>query len=143
MVYVDTSVLVALHVNEPNSQLAEQWYAKCKQPIVSAQWCVTEFASALGIKVRTGQISVEQSNAAWQMFVRQCTNDLQLVQVEASLFHKAALLTLDSESKLRAGDSLHLACAIDLKVSAMASFDEVLASQCERFKMKLVFSPRK
>jgi uncharacterized protein len=139
MIYVDTSVLVALHLNEPNSQQAERWFASCKQPMVSALWCVTEFASALGIKVRTGQISLEQSAAAWSMFERQCTNELQLVPVESHLFHKAALLTLDSESKLRAGDSLHLACAVELKVNALATFDAILALNCERLKLKQVF----
>jgi uncharacterized protein len=139
MVYVDTSVLVALHLNEPNSLLAERWYAKCTQPMVSAIWCVTEFASALGIKLRTGQISAEQSSAAWLRFEAQCRNELQLVPVEADTFHKAALLALNSESKLRSGDSLHLACAINLRAHSLATFDAILAVNSERFDLKLVF----
>jgi uncharacterized protein len=139
VIYVDTSVLVALHLNEPNSHLAERWFASCTKPMVSALWCVTEFASALGIKRRTGQISVEQSAEAWSRFERQCANELQLVPLEASSFHKAALLTFDPDSKLRAGDSLHLACAVALKVDAFATFDTVLATHCVGIKMGLVF----
>jgi uncharacterized protein len=143
MVYVDTSVLVALHLNEPNSHLAERWYAKCTEPMVSAIWCVTEFASALGIKLRTEQITAEQSAAAWLRFEVQCRNELQLVSVEADLFHKAALLALNSESKLRSGDSLHLACAMALKANSLATFDGVLATNSERLELKLVFPKSK
>ena len=49
MVYVDSSVLVALHLNEPRSADVARWYAACSDELVSAMWCVTEFASALGI----------------------------------------------------------------------------------------------
>jgi uncharacterized protein len=139
VVYVDTSVLVALHLNEPNSKLAEHWYATCEQPMVSAIWCVTEFASALGIKLRTGQINAEQSTAAWARFEKQCSNDLQLVSIEASTFHNAALLALNSGSKLRSGDSLHLACALQLKAESIATFDAVLSGNAEKHALKLVF----
>ena len=40
--YVDTSVLVALCVNEPKSEDVSRWYAKCKDKLVSSVWCVTE-----------------------------------------------------------------------------------------------------
>ena len=48
MVYVDTSVLVALHLDEAKSADVARWYAACTDELVSAMWCVTEFASALG-----------------------------------------------------------------------------------------------
>ncbi len=53
---VDTSVLVALWVNEPRSE----------DELVSSLWNVTEFASALGIQQRTGQITKRQAQLAWQ-----------------------------------------------------------------------------
>ena len=56
MVYVDTSVLVPLFLNEPHSAAASDWYAREKSELVAAAWCVPEFASSLGIKQRTGAI---------------------------------------------------------------------------------------
>ena len=56
MVYVDTSVLVPLFLNEPHSAAAADWYAREKGELVAAAWCIPEFASALGIKQRTGAI---------------------------------------------------------------------------------------
>jgi uncharacterized protein len=137
-VYVDTSVLVALCVNEPKSSAVAQWYAGCKDELISAAWCVTEFASALGIKQRTSQITAEQGGIAWQAFERLCASDLQLVPVDPPTFHRAAVLTLDATTGLRAGDALHLAAALDAKAKSMATLDDVLARNARRVKMKPV-----
>src|ERR1700694_1823688 len=100
MIYVDTSGLVALCVNEPMSAVVSQWYADCTDEMSSAAWCVTEFASALGIKQRTKELSGEQGAAAWQAFERLCAGDLQLLPVEPPTFHRAAVLTLDASTGL-------------------------------------------
>ncbi|WP_019937557.1 type II toxin-antitoxin system VapC family toxin [Bordetella sp. FB-8] len=136
MVYVDTSVLVALCVNEPKSAAVAKWYAACDDELISAAWCVTEFASALGIKLRTRQITDEQGATAWQAFERLCASDLQLRPVEPPTFHRAAVLTLDVASSLRAGDALHLAAALDAKAKSMATLDDVLARNAKRMKIK-------
>ena len=88
MLYVDTSVLVALCTNEPKTPGVVRWYANCKNELVSAAWWVTEFACALGLKKRANQLTADQANAAWMKFERVCANDLQLLPVEASTFHK-------------------------------------------------------
>ena len=65
MVYVDTSVLVPLFLNEPHSVAVADWYAREKSELVAAAWCIPEFASALGIKQRTGAIDAQQAQGAW------------------------------------------------------------------------------
>lgn len=137
MVYVDTSVLVALHLNEPGSAAVSRWYGACTDDLISAMWCVTEFASALGIKQRTGQITAADGQAAWQRFERLCANDLQLLPVTPATFHRAAVLTLDAATGLRAGDSLHLAAALEAKAKSMATLDDVLAKNAARMNLKL------
>jgi predicted nucleic acid-binding protein len=136
MVYVDTSVLVALYTKEVKSADVSRWYATCADELVSAVWCVSEFASALGIKQRTGQISDSEAQAAWIQFERMCANDLQLLPIEPGTFHRAAVLTLDAASGLRAGDALHLAAALDIKAKSIATLDEVLAKNAKRVKLK-------
>jgi predicted nucleic acid-binding protein len=138
MVYVDTSVLVALCVNESKSAAVARWYSACTDELASAAWCVTEFASALGIKQRTNQITAEQGATAWQAFERLCAGDLQLLPVDPPTFHRAAVLTLDAATGLRAGDALHLAAALDAKARDMATLDEVLARNAKRLKIKPV-----
>jgi uncharacterized protein len=136
MLYVDTSVLVALCTNEAKTLDVNQWYARCTQDLVSATWCVTEFGSAMGLKLRTGQLTAEQAHIAWAQFERVCANDLQLLPIAPATFHKAALLTMDGASGLRAGDALHLACALEAKVKGMATLDVLLAKNAKLFKLK-------
>jgi predicted nucleic acid-binding protein len=138
MVYVDTSVLVALCTNEAKTADVLKWYAACTEELASAAWCVTEFASALGIKQRTGQLTKVQAQAAWVQFERMCANDLQLLPVEATTFHKAAMLTMDAAAGLRAGDALHLACATEAKAQGLITLDAVMAKNAKRFKVKPV-----
>jgi hypothetical protein len=136
--YVDTSVLIALCVNEPKSKDVSRWYAKCKDKLVSSVWCVTEFASALGIKQRTGQITTAEAQLAWQSFQRLCTNDLTLLSPDMDIFHKAAFLILDAATGLRAGDAVHLTSALQANVKRMATLDDVFARNAKQRKIAVV-----
>ena len=138
MLYVDASVLVALCTNEAKTADVLKWYATCTDEVASAAWCVTEFASALGIKQRTEQLTKAQARAAWVQFERMCANDLQLLPVEATTFHKAAMLTMDAAAGLRAGDALHLACAMEAKAQGLMTLDTVMAKNAKRLKLKPV-----
>jgi predicted nucleic acid-binding protein len=138
MVYVDTSVLVPLFVNEPHSAAAVDWYSNEKSELVAATWCVTEFASALGIKQRTGALDGDQAQAAWARFERMVAADLRLLPIEPSHFHRAAQLVLDASSALRAGDALHLACAEAAGAKRMATLDDVLGRNAQRLKIRSV-----
>jgi len=138
MLYVDTSVLVALCTHEANTAQAHKWYAACTDDIASASWCVTEFASALGIKQRTGQITPAHAQTSWAQFERMCANDLQLLPVELGQFHQAASLCKDAIAALRAGDALHLACAIEARATGLITLDSVMAKNAKRLKLKLV-----
>ena len=138
MIYVDTSVVVALLVNEPHSAAVARWYARTKSDLVSAAWCVPEFASALGIKQRTAQLDAAQAQAAWARFERLTAHDLQLMPVDAECCHRAAVLTLDAATALRAGDALHLACAERVGAKRIATLDGVLGRNALRLKIKPV-----
>ena len=138
MVYVDTSVLVPLFLNEPHSVAAADWYARERSALVAAAWCIPEFASALGIKQRTGAIDAQQAQGAWTRFERMVAADLRLLPVEPTHFHRAAELVLDASSALRAGDALHLACAEAAGAKQMATLDDALSRNALRLKIKPV-----
>ena len=138
MVYVDTSVLVPLFLNEPHSVAVADWYSREKSELVAAAWCIPEFASALGIKQCTGAIDAQQAQGAWTRFERMVAADLRILPVEARHFHRAAELVLAAASALRAGDALHLACAEAAGAKQMATLDDVLARNAQRLKIKPV-----
>lgn len=138
MVYVDTSVLVPLFLNEPHSVAAVEWYAREKSELVAAAWCIPEFASALGIKQRTGAIDAQQAQGAWTRLERLVAADLRLLPVTPADFRRAAELVLDAPSALRAGDALHLACAEAAGAKHLATLDVVLSRNAQRLKIKPV-----
>lgn len=138
MLYVDTSVLVALCTKEAKTSDVVKWYGACTGELGSAAWCVTEFASAIGLKQRTGQLTQVQAQEAWLQFERVCANDLQLLPVESMTFHKAAVLTMDAANALRAGDALHLACALEAKAQGIVTLDILMSKNAKRLKLKTV-----
>lgn len=72
------------------------------------------------------------------IFERLCANDLELLPAESATFHKAALMTLDATTGLRAGDALHLAAALEAKVKYMLTLDNVFARNAKKMKIIVV-----
>ena len=129
---------VALIVNEPASAACAAWYEAAKGELVSAGWCVTEFGSALGLKQRTAQLDADQARDAWTWFERLVANDVRPLSVERVDFHRAAMLTLDASSGIRAADALHLACAERVGARSLVTLDTVMAKNARRLKLKPV-----
>ena len=126
-VYVDTSALVALVTAEPRSAALRAWmHRHADVALVSADWCVPEVASALSIKVRTGQLGAGIADEAWSEFGAACDGLLDLRPVAPADFSFAAQMCRGVPSGLRAGDALHLAVALRTDCDSMLGFDATL-----------------
>jgi len=90
------SVVVALLIPEERSPYVLDWFAQCREPLISSDRLITETHSALGIKERHHSLSSQSRQAA------------ELLQ--------------DRAPGLRAGDALHLAVAIHSRCTQLASF---------------------
>jgi predicted nucleic acid-binding protein len=131
MIYLDTSAAVPMFVPEPASPAIEAWFESCAEPLVSSDWIVTEFSSALSIKVRKGEISAKQAQAAWKDFDVFCKSGLRLLPVSRKAFTEAAGMVRNAASGLRSGDALHLAMALEAGASGIATADETLAKNAK------------
>lgn len=138
MVYVDTSVLVALFTNEATASRIALWYADESRPLASGDWCVTEFASALALKQRTGQLACEQCDAAWQVFTEFCGGGLRLLALDREVYANAAQLIRESHNGLRAGDALHLALALHVAAETFFTLDNRLAASAQQSGLTLI-----
>lgn len=139
MLYVDSSILVGLCTKETKSSAINKWYENSRDlQLISSTWMFTEFASALSIKERTGQITPKESKNAWKIFEAICNNDIELMPIDNKVFYSAGLLVLDSSSKLRSGDALHLAAAKFFKAKAIITLDKVLEKNASRLKIKTI-----
>lgn len=131
MIYLDTSAAVPMFVPEPASVAIDAWYEACTEPLIASDWIRTEFASALSIKERRGELTTRQARAAWKDFTAFCNAGIRLLPVSRHAFESAANMTLDAASGLRAGDALHLSSALEAGAGEFATADAVLAGNAK------------
>lgn len=114
MDYLDTSVIVAALANEVATSAAQAWLANHSADIHISDWVVTEVSSALSMKVRTGEMTVDRRAAKLANFRQMVADSFTLLPLTSAHFQAAALLADQHQLGLRAGDALHLALAADI-----------------------------
>jgi len=108
--YLDTSVLIAALCNEPRTAEISAWLASRDSLLISS-WNVTEFASALSLKMRSGTIVESDREVARRGFDLLIRETFMQVSVVAEDFERAARFADMHALRLRGGDALHLAVA--------------------------------
>lgn len=130
MYYMDTSIVVVLLTREPAAERVSAWLREqIPGSLHLSGWTVTEFSSALSLKLRTDQIGTEQKATALAAFNRLVSRSLVVLPVASQDFHAAARLCDRSELSLRAADSLHIAIAVRTGLP-IATLDKVMAAAC-------------
>lgn len=138
MIYVDTSVIVPLLTTESKTQIVTTWFGELSDTPICADWLLTEFHSAVSIKLRTGQINDATAKRVRKEFDLFIDGGLQIVAVSRDAFRHAAKMVQQHQNGLRSGDSLHLAVALELEVGHMATLDAALAANSIRNGIKLI-----
>jgi predicted nucleic acid-binding protein len=114
MLYLDTSLLVAALTNETETERMQRWLGQqAEDDLAISDWVVTEFSSAISIKLRAGHIEPAHRADALAMFARLTTDNFLVVPVSRLQFRAAARFADQHRLRLRAGDALHLAVCAD------------------------------
>jgi predicted nucleic acid-binding protein len=112
-VYLDTSVVVSLLTLEPRTRDVRAWMMdRAGEGFVISDWVVTEFSSALAVKVRTGQLSRTECAVSMGAFTGMMES-MTVLSVTRPQFRLAARFCDMSDQGLRSPDALHLGICSD------------------------------
>lgn len=113
MLYLDTSLIIAAMTKEKSSPYVQAWLEKnsSDQSMLISDWNVTEVSSALAIKLRTGEITLDQRAAALALFNKYISERFVLLPVKSVHFRIAARFVDRHTLGVRGNDALHLAVA--------------------------------
>jgi predicted nucleic acid-binding protein len=111
MRYVDTGVLLAYLTPESGSAVAEEFMLSEGEPLAISSWSEVELLSALGVKLRTKQLSREAAQEVVDKYSLFVSPQLHRFPVDDAEHRRAVLLLEGWHTTLRAGDGLHLAIA--------------------------------
>lgn len=140
MLYLDTSVLVPLFVPEPLSEPVRAWFevqASTTATLAISAWTLTEFASAMGIKVRDKKLIPEQAKTACALMQKLQLDSLRVFTPTRSAFERAAEYLAQHALGLRAGDALHLAIAQNENVDCFYTLDRRLIEAARKLKLRV------
>jgi predicted nucleic acid-binding protein len=133
MIYVDSSLLVSSYVDDAHSQEADRRMSTAPEvwitPLNRA-----ELAHALHQYVFRGQLSLAEIQHYWNTFQQDCA---QGVWIPVNLPEKVCETSIDLARRhgpvlgVRTLDSLHVACALELRAERFWTFDERQARLAE------------
>jgi predicted nucleic acid-binding protein len=126
LIYVDTSLLLAVYVPEARSEEANR-FLESVSPVVISDLTVAEIHVGLARKVKLGILTESQLEAAGASFESHMQEGfLQRVALQPSHSEEAGRLASSSTLMLRTLDALHIAVAAGLG-APVATFDGRLA----------------
>ncbi|HEY4113026.1 MAG TPA: type II toxin-antitoxin system VapC family toxin [Rhizomicrobium sp.] len=121
-------MLVAALTTEARTTDAQAWItAQRASSIAISDWVITEFSSALAIKIRTGQIDPAERSIALAKFNQLADGAFIVLVLERADFRAAAHFSDQHKLGIRGGDALHLAISSRLGLT-LSTLDEDLAA---------------
>lgn len=129
MIYFDTSFLVPMLVPEASSrQILTTMQELNWSGFAISQWVQVEFSSMIAQSVRRGSLEPSRALRANLEFEELVERSFAILLPSQADFRLAARFLLRFETKLRAGDALHLAIASNQKARMIYSLDSTMIS---------------
>jgi predicted nucleic acid-binding protein len=135
--YVDTSALAKLYLNELRSQDFEEYIAR-SLPVAISRLTVLELRCLLARRRRAGEIDARLERDAFAAFEGDVRNGALTVRPLEDAHAAAALQILVrlKAQPLRSLDAMHLAIALDIGATEIATADRVMATAAAALGLK-------
>jgi len=136
MIYLDTTTLVPLLVHERESLAVRARVAALPAAeLAISEWTMTEFVSAVGIKVRMRELDAPTGHEVVVAFHRMADESLTILTPGPEDFALAGEYLSRFDAGLQAGDALHLAIASNNNAQRMYSLDQALLKSARKLKI--------
>lgn len=127
MYYFDTSFLVPLILPEAASDPIARFFADLAgEDLAVSHWMRVEFSSLLAREVRMGGLSGEAAREADARLETMVDESFAVLLPNGDDYNLAKVYLSRFETRLRAGDSLHLAIASNRRAETVYSLDQTL-----------------
>lgn len=136
MIYLDTSFLAPLYIQETTSTSVEAILLNIPiDQLAISDWTTVEFTSLVSRRVRMRELSSEQMEAIIYSFKEDVAQSYTIFTVTTADFLLAAEFIQQWEIGLRAGDALHLAIAHNRRIENVLSLDRGLIDAAQRLSI--------
>jgi predicted nucleic acid-binding protein len=132
LIYLDTSLVVALCVPEADSDRVESILTAIVEPLCTSEWTRVEFTSAIGIKVRNRELSETFARRALADYYEAFEPGVTVFMPAREDYIRAAWYLQDLRSGLRGGDALHAAVAENNRVTRLLTLDKVFVKAARK-----------
>ena len=136
MLYLDTSFVAPLVLNEDVSPQVEAFLAKqAAGSLAVSQWTRVEFCSLVAREVRMKHFSTQTAEAVIAEFEALVQESCQVWLPSAADYDLARTLLARFDSGLRGGDAMHLAIARNQGADKVLTLDEGLLKAAKLLKI--------
>ena len=129
--YLDTSVVVALLLQDMHSAKADAWLIRTKPIFLISDFCSVEFAAVVSRRVRMNGLTAENASLILRRFDDWLSRPVQVIRCAPEQMASAGQIVRDFTTKLSAPDAIHLAITRHLGAT-LATFDDRLAGAARR-----------
>lgn len=135
MIYLDTNVLISLHVFDSTAAAAAAWIAQQSAPLAMSTWSIAEFRGNVALRTRKKEILPHIAARILEEFDTEFSAEMIALPVTDSAHWRAARWLREPACALQPGDALHLAIAIEYDAAALATFDQRFARGIEKLRI--------
>jgi predicted nucleic acid-binding protein len=136
-VYLDASALVALFVPDRFATRSFAFLESTRPVLLVSDFAAAEFASALGIRLRTGQLTAPQIRAVFAAFDAWTARTTRRVETRSTDVAGADAFLRRLDLNLRTPDALHIAIA-QRENAVLMTFDEAMAASARALGTEVV-----
>ena len=136
MIYLDTSFLVPLFINEAASDRVEKHVRNLAAgSLCVSHWTRLEFAGVVARDVRTGMLDKAAAGRVVERFEVYLAASFDVLAPRIEDYELACRYVLQFPAALRGGDALHLAIAANAKVKSLLTLDQGMLKAGKMLKL--------